>query len=93
MKAVKAFVLVAALAAAAGCGKSASTVTGPAPSSVSADALSITTPVAKGDVTDPLVWAVYRETNSLDPVKAFDYPENTVLFTMCEAVLRQQADG
>lgn len=93
MKAVKAFVLVAALAAAAGCGKSASTVTGPAPSSVSADALSITTPAAKGEVTDPLVWAVYRETNSLDPVKAFDYPENTVLFTMCEAVLRQQADG
>jgi len=25
------------------------------------------------------VWGLYRETNSLDPIYAFDYPENTVL--------------
>jgi peptide/nickel transport system substrate-binding protein len=95
VKAVKAFLLVAVLAAAAGCGKSASSVTGPSASESSsgADRLSITTPAPKGDVTKPLVWAVYRETNSLDPVKAFDYPENTVVFTICEAVLRQQPDG
>jgi peptide/nickel transport system substrate-binding protein len=95
VKAVKALLLVAVLAGAAGCGKSASSVTGPSPSgsTATADQLSITTPAAKGDVSKPLTWAVYRETNSLDPVKAFDYPENTVLFTMCEAVLRQQADG
>ncbi len=53
----------------------------------------VTSPAAVGDFTEPIVWGVYRETNSLDPIFAFDYPENTVLFTMCEAVLRQQPDG
>jgi peptide/nickel transport system substrate-binding protein len=24
-----------------------------------------------------VVWAVYRDVNSLDPICAFDYPENT----------------
>lgn len=95
VKAVKLFALVAAVALAAGCGKSASSVTGPAPSgsASSSDTLSITTPPAKGEYTKPVTWAVYRETNSLDPIKAFDYPENTVVFTMCEAILQQQADG
>ena len=34
---------------------------------------------------------MYRETNTLDPIFAFDYPENTVLFNMCEALLKQAA--
>jgi peptide/nickel transport system substrate-binding protein len=29
---------------------------------------------AAGDV----VWSTYRETQTLDPIQAFDYPENTV---------------
>jgi peptide/nickel transport system substrate-binding protein len=42
---------------------------------------------------DKIVWGVYRETNSLDPIYAFDYPENTVLAVLCEQLLVQSADG
>lgn len=40
-----------------------------------------------------VVWAVYREVNSLDPAYAFDYPENTAISLMCESLLRQAPDG
>jgi peptide/nickel transport system substrate-binding protein len=97
--------LVAVLAVAAGCGKSATDVNAPATTAgtdaaattggtaAPADTQSVTSPAPTGDVTDPLVWGVYRETNTLDPIFAFDYPENTVLFNMCEAILEQQPDG
>jgi peptide/nickel transport system substrate-binding protein len=52
----------------------------------------VTTPAPTGPVDD-VVWAVYRETNSLDPIYAFDYPENTVVPVLCDALLRQQPDG
>jgi len=41
-----------------------------------------------GDV----VWATYRETQTLDPIKAFDYPENTVDPLLCDSLLRQSPD-
>ena len=41
-----------------------------------------------GDV----VWATYRETQTLDPIKAFDYPENTVDPLLCDSLLRQAPD-
>ena len=40
-----------------------------------------------------MTWAVYRDVNSLDPIYAFDYPENTAISLMCESLLRQQPDG
>src|SRR5690348_44754 len=40
-----------------------------------------------------MVWAVYRDVNSLDPIYAFDYPENTADSLMCESLLRQAPDG
>ncbi len=40
-----------------------------------------------------VVWAVYRDVNSLDPIYAFDYPENTAVSLMCESLLRQAPDG
>lgn len=58
------------------------TTAGPAP----------TTPAASGEV-DSVTWATYREVNSLDPIYAFDYPENTVIYSMCESLLAQQPDG
>jgi peptide/nickel transport system substrate-binding protein len=94
--------LAGVLAVVAGCGKSADQVTAPATNASSTPGStaqaapaeqSVTSPAATGEVTDPLVWGVYRETNSLDPIFTFDYPENTVLFTMCEAILRQAPDG
>jgi peptide/nickel transport system substrate-binding protein len=94
--------LAGVMAVAAGCGKSADQVTSQSGSTAAAgattaaapsDQLSITTATPTGDYTQPIVWGVYRETNSLDPIFAFDYPENTVLFNICEAVLQQQPDG
>jgi len=55
-------------------------------------ALATTTPAGTQPV-DKIVWGVYRETNSLDPIYAFDYPENTVLSVLCETLLRQNPDG
>jgi peptide/nickel transport system substrate-binding protein len=51
-----------------------------------------TTPEATGDV-DAVTWALYREPNTLDPIYAFDYPENTAITSMCESLLLQQPDG
>src|SRR3979490_809760 len=38
-------------------------------------------------------WAVYRDVNSLDPIFAFDYPENTTDSLLYESLLRQAPDG
>ena len=54
--------------------------------------LAITTPAATTEV-DSVTWTLYREVGSLDPIFAFDYPENTVLAQMCETLLRQDPDG
>lgn len=40
-----------------------------------------------------VVWAVYRDVNSLDPIYAFDYPENTAISLMCESLLKQTPTG
>ena len=40
-----------------------------------------------------VTWAVYRDVNSLDPIYAFDYPENTAISLMCESLLRQAPSG
>ncbi|MFC7449356.1 ABC transporter substrate-binding protein [Rhodococcus daqingensis] len=42
---------------------------------------------------DSATWALYRDPTSVDPATAIDYPENTVISTMCESLLRQQPDG
>jgi len=74
---------------AAGCGKSASDSPAPAKSTAN---LSPTTPAAKGDA-GAVSWATYREVGTLDPIQAFDYPENTVITSMCDSLLQQQPDG
>jgi peptide/nickel transport system substrate-binding protein len=55
-------------------------------------ALSVTTKPGTKPV-DKVVWAVYRDVNSLDPIYAFDYPENTTDSLLYESLLRQGADG
>jgi peptide/nickel transport system substrate-binding protein len=40
-----------------------------------------------------VTWAVYRPVNTLDPIFAFDYPENTAISLMCESLLLQEPDG
>jgi peptide/nickel transport system substrate-binding protein len=83
--------LLAALAlVSVACGRSADT-TSPTPSS-NDFALPITTTPGTESVSS-ITWGVYRETNSLDPIFAFDYPENTVLSVLCEQLLHQNPDG
>src|ERR1043165_303237 len=88
MAAVAAAVALALMSAA--CGRSAGS---PAAGNVSATkGLVTTTPPGKAAVPS-VTWAVYRDVNSLDPIYAFDYPENTAQSLMCESLLRQAPDG
>ena len=49
------------------------------------------TPKPTSDAGD-VVWSTYRETQTLDPIQAFDYPENTVDPLLCDSLLRQAPD-
>ena len=51
----------------------------------------INTPAPTVDAGD-VVWATYRETQTLDPIQAFDYPENTIDPVICDSLLRQNPD-
>jgi peptide/nickel transport system substrate-binding protein len=51
-----------------------------------------TTPPSRG-YGKPAVWVTYRPVETLDPVQAFDYPENTVDTTLCDSLQRQQPNG
>jgi peptide/nickel transport system substrate-binding protein len=87
-------VALAALAA-SGCGKaapSASTGKDASATSTPASDLSPTTPAATKDV-GKIKWAVYRGVQTLDPIQAFDYPENTADTALCDSLLRQNPDG
>lgn len=81
-----------AVLALAGCGKAAPGTGGDAPEGGTPATLTATTPAAKSDV-DKVTWATYREVGTLDPIQAFDYPENTIDTALCESLLRQQPDG
>jgi len=72
------------------CGRSAEEE--PTPTAAPGVELATTTTPGTQPV-DSITWGVYRETNSLDPIYAFDYPENTVLAVLCETLLRQAPDG
>jgi peptide/nickel transport system substrate-binding protein len=83
--------LVLLTAAAAGCGKSASSSSSPPPPKSSS--LVTLTPAPTGTFSGPVTWGLYREVGSLDPIIAFDYPENTVIATLCDTLLRQSPGG
>ena len=80
-----------ALVAAAGCGKSASSSSSSAPPKSSS--LVTMTPAPSGTYTSPVTWGLYREVSSLDPIFAFDYPENTAIASMCDTLIRQSPEG
>jgi peptide/nickel transport system substrate-binding protein len=90
--AVAAVVAACALLAAA-CGRSAGSAGSSAAGNIS-PTKGLVAATAAGTKTVPsMVWAVYRDVNSLDPIYAFDYPENTADSLMCESLLRQAPDG
>ncbi len=82
------------LVIAAGCGKSASSASSSAAGTPSPTAGLVTaSPAATGPYTKPIVWALYRETSTLDPIYVFDYPDNTPTAAMCDTLLRQSTTG
>jgi peptide/nickel transport system substrate-binding protein len=81
---------VAAVALLAACtGAPAPSASGSA--SVPTADFTVLTPAPKTDA-GALTWALYRETQTLDPIQAFDYPENTVDSLLCDALMRQAPD-
>ncbi len=81
-----AFALVASA-----CGRSAGG--NAASGNISATKGLVTTTPAGTKTVPSITWAVYRDVNSLDPIFAFDYPENTAISLMCESLLLQAPDG
>jgi peptide/nickel transport system substrate-binding protein len=85
--------LALCVAVVVGCGRSqeaSSSTVAKSPSAVTD--VNPMTPAAKGEA-GKVTWALYRPVETIDPVHAFDYPENTVVSAMCESVLRQEPDG
>jgi peptide/nickel transport system substrate-binding protein len=80
--------LTVLLAVSACGGKSAPSAQSAAPT----ESLQTTMPAPTSEL-DKVTWAVYREVGSLDPIYAFDYPENTAVAAMCETLIAQQPDG
>jgi peptide/nickel transport system substrate-binding protein len=90
--AVTTTVAVCALLAAA-CGRSANSAGSSAEGNISPTKGLVTGTQAGTKTVPSVTWAVYRDVNSLDPIYAFDYPENTADSLMCESLLRQAPDG
>jgi peptide/nickel transport system substrate-binding protein len=84
-------VLAAAALLAAACGRSVGA--GAASQEVSPTRGLVTSTPAGTTSVASVTWAVYRPVNSLDPIFAFDYPENTAISLMCESLLLQAPDG
>ena len=89
-----ALVAVAALCLAVpACGRSVSSTQGSGSGIVSPTKGLVATTPAGSKPVQSVVWAVYRDVNSLDPIFAFDYPENTADSLMCESLLLQAPGG
>lgn len=80
----------------AGCGRplpTAADLVGASSGAGATNTLSPTTDPPTRDYNKPVVWATYREVQTLDPIQAFDYPEDTVDTALCDSLLRQNPDG
>jgi peptide/nickel transport system substrate-binding protein len=82
--------LGAAVAVTAACSGAPAPSTSGAPTAKTSD-YTVLSPEATTDAGD-VVWATYRETQTLDPIQAFDYPENTIDPLLCDSLLRQAPD-
>ncbi len=85
---------LATVMALSACGKSAesgSDADASASTTAPAAAETVLTPAPTAEA-DSAIWAVYRETEILDPLYAFDYPDNAPMAIACESLLRQNPD-
>jgi peptide/nickel transport system substrate-binding protein len=78
---------------AAACGRSAGSAGSSTSGNISPTQGLVAATAAGTKTVPPITWAVYRDVNSLDPIYAFDYPENTADSLMCESLLRQTPNG
>ncbi len=81
--------------AAAGCGRAQTSSTSAATTTVDAQS-ALKLPTATPDPTGPVdsvTWATYRPVQTIDPIQAFDYPDNTAVTLLCESLLLQRPDG
>ena len=88
-------VAAAVVATAAGCGRAQTSTTSAPTTTVDAQSaleLPTATPKPTGPV-DSVSWATYRPVQTIDPIQAFDYPDNTAVTLLCESLLLQQPDG
>ncbi|MFI6251934.1 ABC transporter substrate-binding protein [Streptomyces sp. NPDC051016] len=91
-RAVRGAIALAATGSLAACtGAPAPQAKGSATASAPTSGFTVLTPAATADAQN-LTWATYRETQTLDPIKAFDYPENAVDPLLCDSLLRQNPD-
>jgi peptide/nickel transport system substrate-binding protein len=92
--------VVAAVTAACGASATQTTTSGSVTTGAATTGTATTTSQGGTTILTPpptgqagtVTWAVYRETQTLDPIQAFDYPENTVDPLLCDALLRQSPD-
>src|ERR1700745_3227120 len=75
------------------CGRSVSRTQGQGSGIVAPTKGLVATTAAGTKPVQSVTWAVYRDVNSLDPIFAFDYPENTADSLMCESLLRHAPGG
>lgn len=85
-----------AIVALSACGRALPTAASLAGVSSGASATATLSPTTDPPIrafNQPVVWATYREVQTIDPIQAFDYPEDTVDTALCDSLLRQQPDG
>ena len=85
--AVLAGLAAVAVAAAVGYGSASALATGS-----STDGAPVITTPAPTKAAGTVTWAVYRETATLDPIKAFDYPDNAAVALTCDSLVRANPD-
>lgn len=84
---------IAAIAAIALVGCSAGAASTPETPPLTVDDLAVTTDEATGPI-DTVTWNIpYGEPDTIDPIKSFNYSENTVVANMCESLMRLQPDN
>jgi len=79
---------VACALVASACGRAAPTAGDVSP----VRGLVVSTPAGTRPVSS-VVWRVYRDVDSLDPIFSVDFPEYIAVSLMCESLLRQAPDG
>lgn len=91
MRIVPLAALVTTAALLAACGGTPDQAAAP-PGALKPAELATTTKAASGNLTEATWDLPYGEPASIDPIKSFNYPENTVVSNLCEGLTQVQPD-